>query len=104
MALLPIAHPGFVHVTHLSLSLPQITAVDGQVDYDRFFAMKIQDKIDDKSYRQFRVLARNAKQFPTAKHFPESNMTLDEGRDITIWCSNDYMGMSKHPAVLQATM
>lgn len=76
----------------------------GGLDYDQFFANKILDKKNDKTYRQFRVLARNAGHFPTAKYFNDPSIPVDEGRDITVWCSNDYMGMSKHPAVLQATM
>jgi 5-aminolevulinate synthase len=78
--------------------------VDGTLNYDKFFARRIQDKKDDKSYRQFRVLARNASHFPTAKHFKDPTIPVNEGRDITVWCSNDYMGMSKHPDVQQATM
>lgn len=74
------------------------------MDYEKFFKRKVQDKIDDKSYRNFRVLARSASNFPTAKHFQDPTIPVEEGKDITVWCSNDYMGMSKHPDVLQATM
>ena len=74
------------------------------MNYEEFFANKIQDKKNDKTYRQFRVLARNANHFPTAKHFKDTSVPVEDGRDITVWCSNDYMGMSKHPEVLNATM
>ena len=77
---------------------------EGKIDYDHFFAEKIQAKKDDNTYRNFRVLARNAQQFPTAKHFQDPTVPVEEGRDITVWCSNDYMGMSKHPEVIKATV
>ena len=84
----------------LSLS----TASGCGLDYEQFFDDKIQAKMDDKSYRRFRVLTRNAGPFPTAKHYSSPSCSLDNGRDITVWCSNDYMGMSKHPLVMETTM
>jgi len=80
-----------------------LSQTDGKLDYDAFFERKIQAKVDDNSYRRFRVLARSANKFPTAKHFVDLKAPLEEGRDITVWCSNDYLGMSKHPKVIQAT-
>ena len=80
-----------------------LSAADGKLDYDAHFGHKLQAKIDDNSYRRFRVLARSAGKFPSAKHFTSPNANLDEGRDITVWCSNDYLGMSKHPRVIKAT-
>jgi len=80
-----------------------LSQTDGKLDYDAFFERKIQAKVDDNSYRRFRVLARSANKFPTAKHFVDPKAPLEEGRDITVWCSNDYLGMSKHPKVIQAT-
>jgi len=80
-----------------------LSQTDGKLDYDAFFERKIQAKVNDNSYRRFRVLARSANKFPTAKHFVDPKAPLEEGRDITVWCSNDYLGMSKHPKVIQAT-
>ena len=48
-------------------------------------------------YREFANVRRRCSQFP--------NAYLNEGgetRDIKIWCSNDYLGMGQHPAVLRA--
>lgn len=75
----------------------------GKLDYDSFFNTKIKAKIKDNSYRRFRVLARSANQVPVAKHFTSTDVCVEEGRDVTVWCSNDYLGMSKHPEVIKAT-
>ena len=78
---------------------------DSKLDYDAFFSDKIQAKMNDNSYRRFRVLTRTADNFPTAKHFASpSSQDTAQGEDITVWCSNDYLGMSKHPEVIRATL
>lgn len=77
---------------------------NGQLDYKAFFNDKVEAKRKDNSYRMFRVMARQADQFPHASHYPDPNMSYEEGRNVTVWCSNDYMGMSKHPEVVKATM
>ena len=73
-----------------------------QFNYNEFFDNKIQEKLDEKSYRKFRVLTRSS--FPSAKHYEDSALPPDKGKNVVLWCSNDYMGMSKHPRVLEATM
>merc|ERR1719211_76631 len=50
----------------------------------------------DHSYRVFRKVMRNASQFPAAKEYSKGD------KDITVWCSNDYLGMSAHPVVTEA--
>jgi len=62
-------------------------------NYESFFGKMIKKKKDDHSYRIFRKVNRNAQTFPFAKEY-----TRDQ-KDITVWCSNDYLGMSAHPAV-----
>lgn len=96
-----------LHLTTLSPpSLPpSIRSTDkGKLDYDSFFNKKIKEKQNDNSYRKFRVLARSAGRFPTAKQFDDATVEVEKGKDITVWCSNDYLGMGKHPDVINATM
>lgn len=53
----------------------------------------IKIKKDDESYRVFRKVRRFSENFPHG---------TEQGRPVTIWCSNDYFGMSSHPKVHEA--
>ncbi|XP_056240765.1 5-aminolevulinate synthase, erythroid-specific, mitochondrial isoform X2 [Seriola aureovittata] len=68
-------------------------------DYDRFFIEKIADKKKDHTYRVFKTVNRNAEVFPFAEDYSISGR---EGSQVSVWCSNDYLGMSRHPRVLSA--
>ena len=81
-----------------------LTTAGGKLDYNTFFDRKIAEKRNDNSYRNFRVLARSADRFPTAKQYADVTESVEDGKDITVWCSNDYLGMGKHPEVINATM
>ncbi|XP_030277662.1 5-aminolevulinate synthase, nonspecific, mitochondrial-like isoform X3 [Sparus aurata] len=67
--------------------------------YDRFFEKKIESKKTDHTYRVFKTVNRRARTFPMADDYSES---LHAKRDVSVWCSNDYLGMSRHPKVTQA--
>ena len=48
-------------------------------------------------YRIFADILRHRGEFPAADHH-----TTNGVRDITVWCSNDYLCMGQHPAVVAA--
>lgn len=64
-------------------------------DYQGFYKNEIDKKLKDKSYRFFSNVNRLAKQFPKA-HRAE---TEDQ---VTVWCSNDYLGMGRNQQVLSS--
>ncbi|XP_061537769.1 5-aminolevulinate synthase, erythroid-specific, mitochondrial isoform X2 [Phycodurus eques] len=68
-------------------------------DYDYFFSEKIAEKKKDHTYRVFKTVNRSAGSFPFAEDYSVSDR---EGSQVSVWCSNDYMGMSRHPRVLSA--
>lgn len=63
-------------------------------DYNSHMAELIAKKKKDHSYRYFNNINRLADNFPNAEN--------RSGRELTVWCSNDYLGMSRHPVVLKA--
>lgn len=63
-------------------------------DYEKFFEEEIEKKKEDHSYRVFKKVLRKGNKFPWAEEY--SNI---DKKDITVWCSNDYVGMSWHPLV-----
>lgn len=68
------------------------------MNYEHVFEKAIQSLKDENRYRVFTELGRHAGDFPKAtRHLPSG----DE-QEVTIWCSNDYLGMGQHPDVLAA--
>ncbi len=67
------------------------------MDYEGFFAERIDSLKREGRYRIFADLERQAGRFPRAMCHRGG-----EVREITVWCSNDYLGMGQHPVVLEA--
>jgi 5-aminolevulinate synthase len=65
------------------------------------FATAIQRLKEECRYRVFIDLDRDASRFPTAVWRPNGSQ---EQREVTIWCSNDYLGMGGHPKVREAAV
>ncbi|XP_066152756.1 5-aminolevulinate synthase, erythroid-specific, mitochondrial isoform X1 [Euwallacea fornicatus] len=63
--------------------------------YDQFFHQQIMKKKKEHSYRIFKKVNRLAApgQFPKAIEYSKGE------KPITVWCSNDYLGVSAHPEV-----
>ncbi|MEO7223606.1 MAG: 5-aminolevulinate synthase [Devosia sp.] len=68
------------------------------MDYRGIFEDAVDALRAEKRYRVFADLERIAGQFPRAVYRDES----DNAREITIWCSNDYLGMGQHPVTIAA--
>ncbi|KAF2176779.1 5-aminolevulinate synthase-like protein [Zopfia rhizophila CBS 207.26] len=69
------------------------TPTSAKFDYDGFYQNELDKKRKDKSYRYFNNINRLAKEFPRA------HMASKEDK-VTVWCSNDYLGMGRNPHVL----
>ncbi|QDH13743.1 5-aminolevulinate synthase [Formicincola oecophyllae] len=63
--------------------------------YDGLFQKALDGLHADGSYRYFAELERRSGHFPKAWHHGAN-------REVTVWCSNDYLGMGQHPDVLGA--
>jgi 5-aminolevulinate synthase len=67
------------------------------MDYEAWFASAIERLRSEGNYRTFADLDRRVGAFPRATyHGPVG------AADVTIWCSNDYLGMGQHVEVLAA--
>ena len=67
------------------------------MDYDTYFRERLEALHQEGRYRVFAELKRRCGAYPAADQF-----TGKGTRDVTVWCSNDYLGMSQHPAVRAA--
>jgi len=66
------------------------------MDFDKLFNEQLEDLKTEGNYRIFANLERNCGKFPKA-------INHSNGADeVTIWCSNDYLGMGQHPLLIKA--
>jgi len=68
------------------------------MDYAEKFSAALDAVHREGRYRVFADLKRRRGSFPHAEHFPGQGST----QPITVWCSNDYLGMGQHPDVIAA--
>ncbi len=67
------------------------------MDYEKFFADKTGALKQEGRYRVFTDIERTAGNFPHAVNHRDGKVN-----DVTVWCSNDYLGMGQNPDVLGA--
>jgi 5-aminolevulinate synthase len=68
------------------------------MDYEAFFTGHLDRLRDEGRYRVFAELERIVGAFPRA-HFHRAGAAV---RDVTVWCSNDYLAMGQHAVVVEA--
>jgi 5-aminolevulinate synthase len=80
--------------TSQTVSQKEATSNANTFNYERFYAQELDKKHRDQSYRYFNNINRLAAKFPVAH-------TASHTEEVDVWCSNDYLGMSKNPVVLE---
>ncbi|MEY4721676.1 MAG: 5-aminolevulinate synthase [Pseudomonadota bacterium] len=68
------------------------------MNYDKIFDQAIERLHSEGRYRVFIDILRNKGAYPNARCFAGHNGP----KDITVWCSNDYLAMGQHPKVITA--
>lgn len=65
------------------------------MNYDSFFETQIDHLHKEGRYRVFTDIERHAGAFPKATRYKDGGQS-----EVTVWCSNDYLGMGQNPTVL----
>lgn len=68
------------------------------LEFETFFQAELDALRENGNYRVFADLERHKGHFPRATRYSEDGST----QDVTVWCSNDYLGMGQHPKTLAA--
>ena len=67
------------------------------MDFEAFFKSELDSLHEEGRYRVFADLERHRGNFPRATRYVNG-----APKDVTVWCSNDYLGMGQHPDVIEA--
>jgi len=67
------------------------------MSYEARFCSHLGQLHKEGRYRVFADIKRRKGAYPLARNFHPGGE-----RDVTVWCSNDYLGMSQHPVVITA--
>ena len=68
------------------------------MDYEAHFQAALDGLKERGNYRVFAELQRQRGQYPRAVRHNDDGST----QEVTVWCSNDYLGMGQHPDVIAA--
>lgn len=71
------------------------------MDYESFFADRLKGLKDEGNYRVFANLERQVGEYPRARRHVGEGANAST-HDVTVWCSNDYLGIGQHQAVREA--
>jgi 5-aminolevulinate synthase len=86
-------------LTKLALSrILEVTHRKNTMDFEAFFEDKLGGLHKAGNYRVFADIERHAGGFPRATRYRADGST----QDVTVWCSNDYLGMGQNPLVTNA--
>lgn len=67
------------------------------MDFDALFTDQLNKLKEEGNYRIFAEMERRCGSFPKADNYGPGGK-----REVTVWCSNDYLGMGHHPDVVAA--
>jgi 5-aminolevulinate synthase len=68
------------------------------MNFDKLFHAQLDQLKEEGNYRIFAELERACGQFPRVRNHSNGR------EEVTVWCSNDYLGMGQHPKVIEAMM
>ncbi|MEM9277459.1 MAG: 5-aminolevulinate synthase [Pseudomonadota bacterium] len=67
------------------------------MDFEKHFVKQLETLKEAGNYRVFADLERKSGQFPKANRYNKEDV-----KEVTVWCSNDYLGMGQHPVTTKA--